>query len=243
MRAVVLAGGKGARLAPYTTILPKPLMPVGDVPILEMLIAQLRLAGIDRITLAVGHLAPLLMAFFQDGDAFGVSIDYSVEPEPLGTAGPLTLIDGLDNTFLVMNGDLLTDIDFRSMIRFHAEQAAAATVGIYERTVNLDLGVVDTTSDHRITAYREKPTNRYMVSMGVYVMEPDVLAIIPNGRPFDLPDLVLALLRQGRPTVGYLHSGYWLDIGRPDDYQRAQDDAPEMRDRLLGGTRPGTDRT
>ena len=234
MRAVILAGGKGTRLAPYTTVFPKPLMPVGDMPILELLIRQLRRAGIDRITLAVGHLSSLLMAYFQDGSALDVEIDYSLEREPLGTAGPLKLVSGLDETFLVMNGDLLTDLDFPSMIAAHAKANALATVGIYERTVRIDLGVVEITPDMHITGYVEKPTNRFMVSMGVYVLEPEILAHIPEGVSFDLPDLIGRLLTEGREVTGYRHEGYWLDIGRPDDYQQAQDDVEGIRRRLLG---------
>jgi len=233
MRAVILAGGKGSRLAPYTTVLPKPLMPVGDMPILELLIRQLRRAGIDKVTLAVGHLSSLLMAYFKDGADLGVAIDYSVEREPLGTAGPLGLVANLDETFLVMNGDLLTDLDFRAMISAHRARAPAATVGIYERTVKVDLGVVETTPDHRITGYIEKPSHQFMVSIGVYVLEPFVLSRVPPGIRFDLPDLVGRLLSDGLDVVGYLHPGYWLDIGRPDDYQQAQEDASKIQRLLL----------
>jgi NDP-mannose synthase len=233
MRAVILAGGKGTRLAPYTTVLPKPLMPVGDMPILELLIRQLERAGIDRVTLAVGHLSSLLMAYFQEGASLGVAIDYSVEREPLGTAGPLGLVDGLDETFLVMNGDLLTDLDFQAMIDAHRRHGVLATIGIYERTVKIDLGVVEATPDHMITGYIEKPTNRFLVSMGVYVLEPAVLSRVPHAERFDLPDLVRRLLTDGEAVAGYLHPGYWLDIGRPDDFQRAQEDAVEIQRLLL----------
>lgn len=236
MRAVILAGGKGTRLAPYTTVLPKPLMPVGDMPILELLIRQLRLSGFDRVTLSVGHLASLLMAFFQDGEALGVSIDYSVEAEPLGTAGPLTLIEGLEEPCLVMNGDLLTDLNFQSMIDFHSSTGAAATVGIFEREIRIDLGVLEISDDHRVVRYQEKPTSRYLASMGVYILDPDVLRYIPRGVRYDLPDLVGELLLQGRHVAGYCHDGYWLDIGRPDDYRQAQVDAPRIQARLLGDT-------
>lgn len=234
MRAVILAGGKGSRLAPYTTVLPKPLMPVGDMPILELLIRQLERAGIDSVTLAVGHLSSLLMAYFKDGSDLGVAIDYSTENEPLGTAGPLGLVDGLSDTFLVMNGDLLTDLDFQQMIATHRKRNAAATIGLFERTVQIDLGVVQTSPEALVTGYIEKPSYRFLVSMGVYVMEPLVLSRVPPGVPFDLPDLVKRLLADGLLVAGHLHPGYWLDIGRPDDYQQAQDDAPAIQRRLLG---------
>jgi NDP-mannose synthase len=239
LRAVILAGGKGTRLAPYTTVFPKPLMPVGDMPILELLIRQLEHAGIDRVTLAVGHLSSLLMAYFQDGAQLGLPIDYSVEREPLGTAGPLGLVEGLDETFLVMNGDLLTDLDFQAMIDAHRRRGVVATIGIYERLVTIDLGVVETTHDNLITGYIEKPTNRFLVSMGVYVLEPAVLSLIPRLVPFDLPDLVRRLLTGGEAVAGFLHPGYWLDIGRPDDYQRAQEDAVEIQRMLLADRSDG----
>jgi NDP-mannose synthase len=156
-RAVVLAGGRGTRLAPYTTVLPKPLMPVGDMPILEILVRQLQRAGISRITLAVGHLAALLEAYFGDGARFGVSLDYSYEDEPAGTAGPLALVGGLDRTFLVMNGDLLTTIDFEDLLRTHRARGAMVTVGLFEKQVQLGLGIVESDADGRVTNYVEKP--------------------------------------------------------------------------------------
>jgi len=233
MRAVILAGGKGTRLAPYTTVLPKPLMPVGDMPILELLVRSLARAGITQVTLAVGHLASLIQAYFGDGSAFGVSITYSAETEPLGTAGPLRLVEDLDEPFLVMNGDLLTDLEFGAFVRSHTDSGAPATVGVYRRDVTIDLGVVETDDANRIVAYTEKPTHRFLVSMGVYVLDPSVLGRIPAGR-FDLPDLVAALLADDRPVNSYKHDGYWLDIGRPDDYERAQGDAEVIRARVLG---------
>ena len=234
MRAVILAGGRGTRLAPYTTVLPKPLMPIGDMPILELLIRCLKRYGVQRVTLAVGHLAALIMAYFNNGDGLGIPIDYSIEQEPLGTAGPLAVVEGLDQTFLAMNGDLLTDLDFDAMIAFHRRHEAVATIGLYQRDVKIDLGVIETNAAQFVTAYIEKPVFHYQVSMGVYVLEPDVLKYIPTGQRFDLPDLIRALTGAGERVVGYTHSGYWLDIGRPDDYQRAQDDFPNIRSRLLG---------
>jgi NDP-sugar pyrophosphorylase family protein len=233
IRAIVLAGGRGTRLAPYTTVLPKPLMPVGDMPILEILVRQLRRAGVRRITLAVGHLAALLEAYFGDGARFGVSLDYSYEHEPAGTAGPLALVEGLDRTFLVMNGDLLTTIDFDDLLRVHRERGAAVTVGLFEKQVSIDLGVVDTDAGGRVTNYTEKPTLTYDVSVGIYAMEPSVLEHIGRGERLDLPDLVLRLIRAGADVQAYRFSGTWFDIGRPDDYVAASEHFEQRRGEFL----------
>ncbi len=233
MRAVILAGGRGSRLAPYTTVLPKPLMPIGDMPVLELLIRRLRQHGIRSVTLAVGYLAYLLRAYFGNGELTGVPIDYSQEEEPLGTAGPLAQIRGLEETFLTMNGDLLTDLDFRTMVEFHRRRGAVATIGLYRRDVQIDLGVVETDASDRVTRYIEKPLYHYRVSMGAYVFEPRVLRYIPQASRLDLPDLIRALVQAGEPVVGFEHSGYWLDIGLPEDYRRAQEDFPSLRARLL----------
>jgi len=229
-----MAGGKGTRLAPYTVSFPKPLMPIGDMPILELLIRRLERIGVTHVVLAVGHLASLLMAYFGDGAPLGVQIDYSLEKEPLGTAGPLGLIRGLDETFFVMNGDLLTDLDFTGLAETHRESGGAATIGVYRRSVKIDLGVIETDAHGNVSRYLEKPVNDFLVSMGVYVMEPDVLSLIPKQERFDLPDLIGALLASGRRVATHEHPGYWLDIGRPDDYQQAQNDFESIRARLLG---------
>lgn len=221
LHAVILAGGQGTRLAPYTAILPKPLMPVGDMPILETVIRQLRQVGIQDITLSVGYLASLLEAYFGDGSKWGVHIRYSREETPLGTAGPLALVPGLIDTFLVMNGDILTTLDYAEMVRFHCKRGAVATVGLFRKQVKIDLGVIETDSDSCITGYVEKPVLSYEVSMGVYVMEPLVLRYIPTCEKFDLPDLVRALIADELPVLGYHFDGHWLDIGRHEDYARA----------------------
>lgn len=222
LRAVILAGGRGTRLLPYTAILPKPLMPIDDMPILEVVIRQLGNAGIRDITLAVGYLSSLLEAYFGTGSKWDVRIRYSHEDEPLGTAGPLALLSSdLDDTFIVMNGDLLTTLDYVSMVRFHHEQGAVVTVGLFDKEVHIDLGVIETNSHGRVIGYVEKPTLHYQVSMGLYVMEPQVLRYIPLDRRFDLPDLVRALIADGAPVVGYHFNGYWLDIGRQEDYIKA----------------------
>jgi NDP-sugar pyrophosphorylase family protein len=232
-RAIVLAGGRGTRLAPYTTVLPKPLMPIGDMPVLEILLRQLRRAGIRHVTLAVGHLAALLEAYFGDGSRLGISLDYSYEDEPAGTAGPLALLDDLDDTFLVMNGDLLTSIDFADLLRSHRAREAAITVGLFEKQVPLDLGVVETNEDGRVTDYIEKPTLTYDVSVGIYAMQPAVLEHIERGERLDLPDLVLRLIAAGADVHAYRFSGTWFDIGRPDDYAAASEHFERERDELL----------
>lgn len=221
MKAIILAGGKGRRLAPYTAILPKPLMPIGDIPILEVVIRQLRHAGFTDITLAVGHLAELLMAYFGTGERWEVTIRYSLEERPLGTAGPLGLLGELREPFLVMNGDLLTTMDYRALWDFHAAQGAIATLATFQRDVKIDLGVIETDAAHHVRNYIEKPTYHYTVSTGIYVFEPDVLAAIPHGQPMDLPELILTLLHEGQTVAAYPFDGIWLDIGRLDDYERA----------------------
>jgi NDP-sugar pyrophosphorylase family protein len=233
MKAVILAGGKGTRLAPYTTVFPKPLMPLVDTPILEVVIRQLKFYGITQITLAVGHLAELLMAYFGDGERFGVHIEYSRESSPLGTAGPLALIDGLDDTFLVMNGDVLTTMNYLDLVGFHNKKGAAATIAMHERSVKIDLGVIESDVDQRITGYIEKPTIHYRVSMGVYIFDPQVLALIEPGQKLDFPDLVLKLIQQGRVVMGYPFDGYWLDIGRTDDYAQASEEFARLRHLFL----------
>ena len=221
MRAVVLAGGKGTRLAPYTAVLPKPLMPIGDMPILEVVLRQLKAAGIEQVTMSVGHLAHLLRAFFDDGNRLGLRIDYALEREPLGTAGPLTLVDGLDETFLLMNGDVLTDLDYRKLIAAHRASQGVATIATFVRNVKIDFGVLRTDVDGRLTGYDEKPTLQYCVSMGIYVLEPIILKYVRKGLRLDFPDLIKALIRDGEKVVSYPFDGYWLDMGRPDDYERA----------------------
>lgn len=221
MRAIVLAGGKGTRLAPYTTVLPKPLMPIGEMPILEIVIRQLQKHGFDNLTLAVGYLAELLMAYCGDGSKFGVTLDYSREEQPLGTAGPIALVPNLNETFLVMNGDLLTTIDYAAMLKYHRERGALATIACYQRDVKIDLGVLDVDSDNWVANYIEKPTYHYSVSMGIYLFEPEILKYIPANQRLDLPELVIKLMQDGKKVNVFNFDGYWLDIGRHDDYERA----------------------
>lgn len=220
---------------PYTTVFPKPMMPVGDIPILEVVIRQLRIAGITDIILAVGHLSELLVAYFGDGHKWGVRLTYAREETPLGTAGPLSLMPGFDETFLVMNGDLLTTMDYRALLAHHHSSGALATIATHERTVQIDYGVLQIDNDERITEYTEKPSLAYRVSMGIYVFEPRVVDLLQKGVRFDFPDLVNLMLARGDRVVSYPFKGYWLDIGRPDDYHQAVDEFERMREQFLGG--------
>jgi NDP-sugar pyrophosphorylase family protein len=234
MKALVLAGGKGTRLAPYTKILPKPLMPIGDMPILEILLRQMQRAGIDEVVLTVGHLAGLLQAFFQDGSQLGLSISYSFEDRPLGTAGPLSLVSGLDDTFIVANGDVLTTLDLSALVDYHLQRGATATIATHVRKVNIDLGVIQFDDGNRLVGYIEKPTYEFRVSMGIYVFEPRVLDYIEYKTYLDFPDLVLRLIEAGELVVGYPFTGYWQDLGRPDDYEQAVQDFESLREEILG---------
>jgi NDP-sugar pyrophosphorylase family protein len=235
MKAVILAGGKGSRLAPYTKVIPKPLMPIGDMPILEVLLHQIKHAGVNEVILSVGHMASLLRAFFQEGEHMGMRIRYIYENTPLGTTGPLALIEGLDETFFVMNGDVLTTLDFDDLLRFHRESQAQVTIAMFNREVRIDLGVMELNNDHQVMGYIEKPTYHFQVSMGIYVFEPSVLKYIPSEQYFDFPTLVLRLIEAGEKVAGYPFDGYWQDLGRPDDYEQAILDFESMRDQFLKG--------
>jgi len=220
MKAIILAGGKGTRLAPYTTVLPKPLMPIGEMPILEIMLHQLKVYGFSEVVLCVGYLGSLLKAYFGDGEKIGIRISYSFETAPLGTAGPLRGVQGLDCTFFVMNGDLLTTVNFSQMLRFHRSHGQIATVGLARKVVKIDLGVIETSSDHALVNYIEKPEFEYDVSMGIYVFEPSVLQYLGKER-LDLPDLIMQLVREKKIPMAYRSNCRWLDIGRVEDYSNA----------------------
>jgi NDP-sugar pyrophosphorylase family protein len=229
---VILAGGLGTRLRPYTTVLPKPLMPVGDRPILDIVVRQLARAEFERITIATGYLAELIEAFFGDGARYGIAIDYFREHEPLGTVGALSLIDGLDQDFLVMNGDILTDIDYGALLEGHRQGGQIATIAAHERDVQVSLGVMRFEHEHDstvVTDYIEKPILSYEVSMGVYCFAPSVRDHIPVGRRLDFPDLILRLIAAGETVRASRSQSHWLDIGRPDDYEQAQDQFEQLR--------------
>jgi NDP-sugar pyrophosphorylase family protein len=230
---VILAGGKGTRLKPYTTSLPKPLMPVGEYPILDILLRQLGSQGFNRITLAVGHLAGLIQAYFKEGQDWGVDLEYSYETTPLGTAGPIARLPREEKALLVLNGDLLTTLDFAQLVRFHYENRSVATIGTKRRTETVQFGVIETGQNGLITQYKEKPNLDYLVSMGIYVFSPAVRDYIPRSQKFDFPELVQRLLDNRQRVLAYESDAYWMDIGRPDDYQRANEDFPNMQQAFL----------
>jgi NDP-mannose synthase len=233
VKAVILAGGKGTRLKPYTTVFPKPLVPVDDMPIVEIVIRQLKTHGFDRVTLSVGHLAELLIAYFGDGNKLGIPIEYSKEEQPLGTTGALALIPDLNQTFLTMNGDILTTLDFTALVEYHRQSGAIATIAMHKRSVKIDLGVIQTNNKNEIIGYIEKPTYDYSVSMGIYIFEPRVLDYSRPGERLDLPDLIHLLLQNSEKVMGYPSDCYWLDIGRPDDYEQAVAEFSRLRGQFL----------
>jgi len=224
VRAVVLAGGKGTRLAPYTSVLPKPLMPIGDRSILELVIGQLRESGINDVTLCVGYLSHLIRAVLDNRRQDGVSISYVQEEEALGTAAPLRLVDDLNSTFVAMNGDVLTTLDYRDLIRHHKRDRNLLTIATRARPIQIDYGVLhlgSNGSSNRVQKYVEKPKMTSTVSMGIYVLEPRALEFIPPSGYFDFPELVQALLAADERVGAYKYEGMWFDIGRRDDYERA----------------------
>lgn len=234
-RAVVLAGGKGTRLRPYTVVLPKPLMPIGEHPILEVVVRQLARAGFDRITMAVNHQAELIKAFFGDGAKWGIRIDYSLEDEPLGTMGPLRLIDDLPEHFLVMNGDILTDLDFADFHDSHVRDDRLFTISAHRREHMIDYGVLETDAGGRLTGFHEKPRSAYQVSMGIYMASRRAVAAIPGTGVYGFDHLMLDLIAAGQDVTVRPFAGYWLDIGRPDDYVQAIDEFESMKERFLHG--------
>lgn len=237
MMAVLMAGGKGTRLLPYTAVFPKPLVPIGDMPVLELLLRQLSRAGVTRVVLAVNHLHHLIRAFCGDGTAFGLEITYCLEDKPLGTAGPLSvLIDELDEDFIVANGDLLTDFDIPAMVENHRRRGAGATVAVYQRRIDIDFGVIETDADMRLLAYREKPTLTHLVSMGLYVLSRQAVVphVGPPGSHLDMPDLIRAMVAAGVEVNCARQDCTWLDIGQPADYAAAQALFSERRETFLG---------
>ncbi|MFF4871371.1 nucleotidyltransferase family protein [Streptomyces sp. NPDC003444] len=236
MHAVILAGGKGVRLRPYTTALPKPLVPIGDEhAILEIVLRQLSQAGFTHCTLAIGHLGEIIRAYVGDGSQWGLSIDYATEENPLGTMGPLlNLRDRLPEHFLVMNGDVLTDLDYADVLNRHEVSGAPLTIATYARKVHIDFGVL-TTDDSRVVAFTEKPSIDYRVSMGVYGVSRKTLDAYTPGLPLGFDELVLDLLAAETPPHAYDFDGYWLDIGRPDDYDRANAEFTSRKSLLLKG--------
>lgn len=234
-RAVILAGGAGSRLWPYTVTLPKPLMPVGDLPILEIVIRQLSSFAFERITMAVGHQAGIIRAFCNDGQKWNVKIDYSEEKSPLGTMGPLKLISDLPDNFLIMNGDVLTDLDFDKFFKLHVDSKNLFTIASYKRRQITDFGVLQISGDGLLTGFAEKPAVEHIVSMGIYMASKEILNYIPENQPFGFDQLVLTLIEERRPPGITAHHGQWLDIGRFEDYQAAIEEFDRNRHRYLKG--------
>ena len=221
IQAIILAGGRGTRLAPYTSVLPKPLMPVGDRAILELVVDQLAATGVTKVSFCVGYLAHLIRAVFDQRENGDLEIVYVHEPEALGTAAPLRLVEGLESTFIVMNGDVLTTLDYADLVRYHRASGNVLTIATHERSIKIDYGMLHLDVRERVREFEEKPEIYSPVSMGVYVMEPSVLGFIPDSGAFDVPDLVRALLRTDEPVGAYRFKGMWFDIGRADDYEQA----------------------
>ena len=232
-RAVILAGGKGTRLRPYTVVLPKPLMPIGEYPILEVIVRQLVQHGFDHVTMAVNHQAELIRAFFQDGAKWGINIDYSLEDKPLSTMAPLRLINDLPGNFLVMNGDILTDLSFSDFYKEHVSKNNIFTISSHAREQKIDYGVLEADANGYLSGFKEKPSSRYLVSMGVYMVSRRALDFIPEGQSYGFDNLMLDLIAAAQPATVRKFDGYWLDIGRPDDYMQAIEEFEQMKSRFL----------
>lgn len=234
MKAVILAGGAGTRLAPYTTVFPKPLMPIDGMPILEVIVKQLAHFQIRELIFTVSRQSgPLLSSYFGNGSRYGVDICYSEEERPLGTTGPLSIIQNLPETFLVMNGDILTTLNYQKLIRHHRRQEGIVTIAMNQKRVQLELGVMEFNRSYQLTRYIEKPNLSYSVSMGIYVFEKRVLRWIPAKKYLDFPELIQKLIKQKQKVVCYPSDDFWLDIGRHEDYEEAQEKFQEMRKKLL----------
>ncbi len=233
MLAVILAGGKGTRLKPFTMTIPKPLLPLGDIPIVEVVVRQLASSGITDVHLTLGHMVHLFTAFLDSAPQWGVDIRYSIEETPLGTAGPLKLLPKVEDDFLVMNGDLLTSIDYGELLKTHRERNAWATIAVHKREVNIDYGVIEIDERGELHNYTEKPTFRYNVSMGINILSKQCLDLIPTGHKFDMPDLLMAIREAGKPVACYETECYWQDIGRFEDYQHASKDFVQNPGRFL----------
>jgi len=233
MRAIILAGGKGTRLRPYTTLIPKPLVPLGGkYSILEIIIMQLAKSGFTHITLAVNHLSQLIKAYFGNGTRLGVHIDYSLEDGELSTIGPLTLIDDLPESFLVMNGDILCDLDYRSFFEAHVYDNSRISVSTYRRKVNIDFGVLRFDENNHLYEFQEKPSYDFDVSMGIYCLNRSVIETLPRGEQYGFDNLMNDELANKSIINIRPFSGYWLDIGRPDDYEYANDNFVKLSMKL-----------
>ena len=232
--AIILAGGKGTRLRPLTAVFPKPLVPLGNKPIIEILLRQLKRAEFKRINLCTGYLSELIRAVCGTGEKFGLEINYTHEEEPLGTAGPLGLIEERTDPVIVMNGDLLTTLDFSRMLQFHHDESADITIGAYQRAVKIDFGVIESDKNNDFIGFQEKPVFNFEVSMGVNILGQRALEKITRNTYLDMPDLILQVHKKGGRISCYREDCFWLDIGRMDDYALAQEKFSEQEDFFLG---------
>ncbi len=226
MQAVIMAGGFGTRLRPLTEELPKPMLPVGDRPLMEHIIEQLRQAGIHKVNVTTHYLEEKIASHFGDGSRFGVDLSYVSEDRPLGTAGALGLMEKPDEPILVMNGDILTRVDFRAMLSFHREHQAELTVGVRQYDLQVPYGVIEC-EGAQVQRVREKPLLKFLMNAGIYLLEPSALRFIPGEKRFDMTDLIERMVNEGRPVVSFPIMEYWLDIGQHLDYQQAQQDVGE----------------
>ena len=233
MRAVILAGGKGTRMRPYTVVLPKPLMPIGEYPILEVIVRQLAHHGFTHLTMAVNHQAKIIQAFFGNGEQWGITIDYSIETKPLSTMGPLRLLKDLPECFLVMNGDILTDLNYRDFLLHHVNCNNNFTIASFERVLKSEYGVLKINEDDHLSGFEEKPEYRFDVSMGIYALNRAVLKYIPEDQPYGFDHLMLDLLADATPASVMRYGGYWLDIGRHEDYLQAIEEFGTLKGRFL----------
>ncbi|MFC4077962.1 sugar phosphate nucleotidyltransferase [Salinithrix halophila] len=234
MDAVIVTGGLGTRMAPYTKVLPKGLLPISGQPILEIIVKQLEHYGFRHITMLCGYLAPLIQTYFGDGSQWNVSIQYRVEKKPLGTVGPLKELSHLKQPFLVMNCDVLTSLNLKELRDFHCQGDSLLTVASQNKNIPIDLGVLETDKD-RVTAFLEKPHHPALVNMGIYMMNPGVMSYIPGQQAFDVPDLIRSLLKDGKKVRHYQNDAFWVDIGRPKDFEQANETYLHMANQLLPG--------
>jgi len=228
LSAVIMAGGFGTRLLPLTEQLPKPMLPVGDRPLLERTIERLREAGIHRVNITTHYLSEQIVNHFGDGRAFGVEMNYVTEDRPLGTAGGLKLMEALDEPLLVMNGDIMTAVDVRDMLAYHRKHGADVTVGVRPYELQLPYGVIECSGSY-IHSVREKPLLSFLVNAGIYLLEPSIHRYIPDGQHFDMTDLIQRLIEEGRLVASFPIVEYWLDIGQHADYEQAQEDIKNGR--------------
>ena len=234
VRAIILAGGKGTRLRPLTAIFPKPLVPLGNRSIIDVLLIRLANYGFKDVTLSTGYLAELIMAVCGDGSKYGLNISYSGEEAPLGTAAPIGLMNDLTDPVIVMNGDLLTTLDFTEMLAFHEKEKADVTIGCYKRDVNIDFGVIESNENNEFIGFKEKPTYHFEVSMGVNIISAEARKFIKLNEYLDMPDLILKVHENGGKVSCYREDCFWLDIGRMDDYGLAQEEFIKNEEMFLG---------